>query len=86
MKNKSYNNVADSSIKALIKQNIREFYALYSNTDTNSHLYYNTLRIAEEALIEETIAYTKGIQVKAAKILGISRTTLKRKMDEFGIK
>ena len=82
----SCNNVPNGSIKALIKQNIRAFYALHSNADKNSHLYYNTLRIAEEALIEETIAHTKGIQVKAAKILGISRTTLKRKMDQFGIK
>ena len=86
MKNTSYNPGVENSIKALIKKNIREFYVLYSNTDQNSYVYYNTMRITEEALIEETLIYTKGIQVKTAKVLGISRTTLKRKMEQFGIK
>ena len=52
---------------------------------SNSAIYHSIIMIAEEALIEETLIYTKGIQAKAAKILGINRNTLRKKIEQFKI-
>lgn len=40
----------------------------------------------DKPLIKEALAITSGNQVKAAEMLGIHRTTLRKKMDKFGIK
>ena len=45
-----------------------------------------TLRDAERSLIQATLTETKGNRAKAARILGIGRKTLYRKLEEYGIK
>ncbi len=40
----------------------------------------------ERELIVEALKHTKGNQVQAAKILGITRATLRKRVDKFGIK
>ncbi len=39
--------------------------------------------LIEEILVSESMALSKGNQVHAAKLLGISRTTLREKLDRF---
>ena len=48
-------------------------------------IYHLILSQLERPLFELTLKRTNGSQVRAAKILGISRATLKRKIDELGI-
>jgi len=40
----------------------------------------------ERELIVEALKHTKGNQVQAAKLLGITRATLRKRVDKFGIK
>ncbi len=44
-----------------------------------------TLRAAERRMIEEALVQTKGCKIEAAKILGISRRTLHRKIKQYGL-
>ncbi len=73
------------TIKSLLKKHIRQFYNICSDTESNSSIYHSIITIAEEALIEETLNHTNGVQAKAAKILGINRNTLRKKMAQLRI-
>ena len=48
---------------------------------------YTTLfRSVEKALITRVLREMKGNQIQAAKILGINRNTLRKRMEKFGLK
>ncbi|MFA6078756.1 MAG: helix-turn-helix domain-containing protein [Candidatus Omnitrophota bacterium] len=48
-------------------------------------VYKIVVEAVEKPLIERALARTFGNQVKAAKILGISRNTVRTKIHKFGI-
>ena len=73
------------TIKSILKKHIREFYRASSDTEISS-LYSSVIIAVEEALIEETLYHARGVQTKAAKMLGINRNTLRKKIEQFNIK
>ena len=48
-------------------------------------LYKSVLEAIEKPLIEQTLERTEGNQLKAAKILGINRNTMRAKIRKLGI-
>ncbi|WP_311712014.1 helix-turn-helix domain-containing protein [Rhodococcus sp. KBW08] len=46
----------------------------------------NRLEVTERIEIQRTLRQTGGNRVKAARILGISRSSLYRKMNSYGLK
>lgn len=48
-------------------------------------LYRSVLEAIEKPLIEHTLERTEGNQLKAARILGVNRNTLRTKMKKLGI-
>jgi two-component system nitrogen regulation response regulator GlnG len=48
-------------------------------------LYHNVIETMERPLIEKALEETSGNQLKAAKVLGINRNTLRNKIRKFGI-
>jgi DNA-binding NtrC family response regulator len=44
-----------------------------------------TLKAAERRMIEEALVRTKGCKIEAARLLGISRRTLHRKIKQYGL-
>ena len=52
----------------------------------NGNLYKEIIEEVERALLIETLKQVNGNQSEAAKILGISRPTLKDKIDKFGLR
>ncbi len=56
------------------------------NESVEGRLYDEVLSKVEKTLIQEVLTQTKGNQTKAAKILGLSRPTLKEKIDRHGLK
>ncbi len=49
-------------------------------------LYKVVLETVEMVLIERALFHAKGNKTQAAKVLGISRNTLARRISQFGIK
>jgi two-component system, NtrC family, nitrogen regulation response regulator GlnG len=47
-------------------------------------LYQETIRMTETALFAEVLKHVGGNQVQAARLLGLSRTTLRKKLAEYG--
>jgi len=54
-------------------------------TNIRHSAYRSAVEAVEKPLIEKALEKTFGNQVKAAKILGIHRNTLKAKINKFGI-
>jgi len=48
-------------------------------------VYRYVLEIIEKSLLEQVLERTFGNQLKAAKILGINRNTMRTKIKKFGI-
>ncbi len=55
------------------------------NTQAPSDSYHSILSRVEKCLIEKALNVTKGNQVQASALLGITRVTLRKKMQEFKI-
>lgn len=62
-----------------------ELYDMFMNAD-RSVIYKTVVEAIEKPLIEKALERTFGNQLKAAKILGMHRNTLKAKISKFGIK
>ena len=71
------------SIKSFLSSHLKDYFALHDGEMPESGLYELIMLEVEKTLIAETMLYTKGTQAKAAQILGISRNTLRKKMQEF---
>ncbi|TPW13793.1 MAG: Fis family transcriptional regulator factor for inversion stimulation protein [Halothiobacillaceae bacterium] len=61
----------------------RYFHDLDGHNPTN--IYHMVLKEVEKPLLEEVLRYTRGNQTKAAEVLGINRSTLRKKLDLYGL-
>lgn len=64
---------------------LEEFFEMHNDVAPDSGLYNRIISEVERVLIQKTIKYTNNIHVKAAKILGINRNTLRKKIKELKI-
>ena len=53
--------------------------------EKDPELYKSIIQAIEKPLIENTLRRTEGNQLKAAKILGINRNTIRSKIRKLGI-
>lgn len=72
-------------IFTLISEHVRDFLSSHNNSLCPPDLYNTIIEEAEKAVLQEVIVYSHGNQMQAAKILGINRNTLKRKLDYYRI-
>jgi len=73
------------SIIDAIEAKIDKFFQMHEGDSPDSGLYDVVVKEVERVLIRKTIAHTNGIQIKASKILGINRNTLRKKIKELNI-
>ncbi len=73
------------TIKGFLENHLKEYFAIHDGDTPNSGLYALIITEVEKVLIKETLNYTKDVQAKAAQILGISRNTLRKKIQELEI-
>lgn len=69
-----------------IDEYIQDFVKQYGANLENYNLYGTIISQVEKSLISALLISTKNNQSKTAAILGISRTTLKKKIASLGIK
>lgn len=62
-----------------------ELYFLQLNGHDAAGLYAMVMSEVEKPLLESVLEHTGYNQTKAAKILGLSRSTLRKKLDEYNI-
>jgi Fis family transcriptional regulator len=72
------------SLRDTVKASIRRYLEDMDTTEPDS-LHRRLLEQVEPPLIEETLSYTSGNQTRAARILGMTRNTLRSKMRAYGI-
>ena len=75
----------DPTISEFLSKHLEAYFAIHNGDTPNVGLYNLVLSEVEKVTITTTLKYTAGIQAKAAAILGISRNTLRKKMNEYKI-
>ncbi len=60
-------------------------YITVMNGDGSGHLHDLVIRGIEKPLLEMVLKETNGNQTQAAKILGINRNTLRKKIQEYNL-
>lgn len=73
------------SISEFLSKHLTAYFAIHKGETPNAGLYNIVLSEVEKVTIVETLKYTGGVQAKAAQILGISRNTLRKKMNDFDL-
>ena len=67
-----------------VKETVEQYFSQLNGYDTNG-LYAMVISEVEKPLIEATLEYCGHNQTKASKILGLSRSTLRKKIDLYGL-
>ncbi len=76
---------SNDSLRAFVGNSVRRYFEDMGNTEPEN-LYGQVLAQVEPPLIEETLAFTGGNQSRAARILGMTRNTLRSKIKRYDIK
>lgn len=73
----SVRRTGDSALAKATREALRE--RLAAGIDPHGSAYHDVVTIVEETLVAEALDITSGNQVKAAEMLGVNRTTLRKK-------
>ena len=76
----------EESLGAAAERHLRTYFAAHDNDLPAAGLYGRVVREIERPLIELSLAATGGNQIKAAKLLGLNRNTLRKKIRELDIR
>lgn len=72
-------------LRELVRQALENYFAQLDKTMPPREVYPLVLEEVEVPLLEATLAYTQGNQCQAADILGISRSTLRKKLRSYSV-
>ena len=67
-----------------VKETVEQYFIQLNGYDTNG-LHAMVISEVEKPLIEATLEYCGHNQTKASKILGLSRSTLRKKLELYGL-
>ena len=70
----------DESLSQAVERQLVQYFALHGDVLPPPGLYSRILTEIERPLLVQTLAATKGNQLKAAQVLGINRNTLRKKL------
>ena len=74
------------SLGGAVEQHLRSYFAAHEDGLPASGLYDRILREVERPLIELSLSATRGNQIRAAKLLGLNRNTLRKKIRDLDIR
>ena len=72
-------------LSASVEKHLVRYFELHENSLPPNGLYNRVLREVEYPLIALALSVAKGNQIKAARLLGINRNTLRKKISELDI-
>ncbi len=75
----------DDGLEAAVERILKRYYDAHQDVLPPEGLYGRVLREVEAPLIRLTLGATRGNQIQAAKVLGLNRNTLRKKIRELGI-
>ncbi len=74
------------SLGDAVERHLRDYFSAHQDDLPASGLYDRVVREIERPLIELSLAATRGNQIRAAKMLGINRNTLRKKIRDLDIR
>jgi two-component system nitrogen regulation response regulator GlnG len=74
------------SLGDAVERHLRDYFAAHSDSLPASGIYDRVVREVERPLIELSLNATNGNQVQAARLLGLNRNTLRKKIRELDIR
>lgn len=80
----SQNQVIKKSLRETVKKSLK-YYLLNLNGKCINNLYEMVLSELEQPLLDIIMQYTRGNQTRAALIMGINRSTLRKKLKKYGM-
>ena len=72
-----------ASLSGSTRKHIRAYFAAHEGHLPPVGLYNRVIDEVERVLIKETLRVTKKNQIQAAKVLGINRNTLRKKIEQY---
>ena len=76
---------ADDNLLVAVTHYLAQYFALHGGTLPPDGLYDRLIDIIERPLLEAAMQATRGNQIRAAKLLGMNRNTIRKKLGELGI-
>jgi two-component system nitrogen regulation response regulator GlnG len=76
----------DDSLGLAVERHLSEYFAAHEGALPPDGLYARVLREIERPLLSVTLTATEGNQLKAAKLLGLNRNTLRKKIRALDIR
>lgn len=77
-------NTSTPPLRECVQSAVEKYFA-HLDGQATSDLYNMVLSEIEEPLLQTVLAFTNGNQSKAAIILGLSRGTLRKKLELYGL-
>ena len=72
-------------LRACVRRSLDTYFKELGDTETQN-LHAMVVAEVEKPLLEVVLKRTGGNQLRAARILGINRNTLRKKLDLYGLK
>jgi two-component system, NtrC family, nitrogen regulation response regulator GlnG len=76
---------ADESLSLAVQQHLANYFASFGSDLPPDGLHHRLTEAIEKPLLIATMLAVRGNQIRAAKLLGINRNTLRKKLSELGI-
>jgi DNA-binding protein Fis len=73
------------SLEEIVRHKVSHFFDRLGNVEARE-VHRAVISQVERALIEQCLKWADGNQLKTARVLGINRNTLRKRMKELGIK
>jgi Fis family transcriptional regulator len=79
-----YKSAAAIPLSAYVRQAIELYFSQMKDSEAEG-LHAMVISAVEKPLLEATLTYSGYNQTKAAKALGLSRSTLRKKLEQYGL-
>ncbi|AYN24673.1 DNA-binding transcriptional regulator Fis [Buchnera aphidicola] len=72
-------------LRILVKKSLENYFLHLDDSKRVGNLYQLVLSELERPLLDTIMQYTRGNQTRAASIMGINRSTLRKKLKRYGM-